>query len=144
MTDEISNKPEKQDKFFSIKTGIHFFGYSFVGGISNIIEIGLLFIFVEIFHFWYLIASLLVFTFGSVFTFIFRRFFVFKKRGFFGIRMQITSYVFIYFIGVSINFFIMAFFVEKIKTHYAIAYIISVLIVGFVGFIWNKKITFKD
>ncbi len=144
MPDIFLKELEKKDKFFSRKTAMHFFGYSLVGAVTNIIEIGFLFLLVEVFHFWYLIASIIVFTFGSMFSFTGRRIFVFKKKGFEKIRRQLASYIFIFLIGITINSFIMTFCVEVLNIYYALSYIIAVLISGFLGFLWNKKITFRD
>ena len=96
MTDNIIKTIEKEDKFFSKKTGMHLLGYSLVGGISNCCEIGILFLLVSVFHVWYLLGSAFVFTFGSIASFIGRRIFVFKKRGLYKIKPQILSYLFFY------------------------------------------------
>ena len=42
MPDIFLKQETEKDKFFSKKTGMHFFGYSLVGGITNLIEIGFL------------------------------------------------------------------------------------------------------
>ena len=142
MEENILDTSGKEDKFFSKETGMHLFGYSLVGGITNLIEIGLLFVLVDVYNFWYLLASVIVFTLGSFVSFTLRKIFVFKKRGFNNLFRQLASYIFIFLIGLSINAFIMTFCVEVIKIHYAAAYILAVLVTGCVGFLWNKKITF--
>ncbi len=134
----------KENKFLSLKTGKYFLGYAFVGGLSNSVEIGLLFLLVEIFGVYYLIASTSVFIFGSILTFIGRKFFVFKDKNLKNILRQFAKYVFMFVIGIVLNFFIMRFFVEGLKIHYVFAYIISILITGIIGFLWNKEITFKS
>lgn len=144
MPDLILEQREEEKKFFSKTTGIHLFGYSLVGGITNCIEIGFLFILVEVMHFWYLLAAVIVFTFGSMFSFTLRKVFVFKKKCFYSIYKQFASYIFIFLIGLVVNSIIMTFFVEILKVYYVFAYIMSVLITGVVGFLWNKKVTFKE
>lgn len=141
--EKIEEKIEEQSKFFSKKTGIHFFGYSLVGGIVNCIELSILFVLVEIFHLWYLPSSIITFTLGSIFSFTGRKIFVFKKKGFKKIHKQMASYVFIFAIELIINSFIMTFFVEILKFHYSIAYIICVLTTGIIGFLWNRRVTFR-
>lgn len=142
--EKIEEKIEEQDKLFSKKTGIHLFGYSLVGGIVNCIELSILFIFVEIFHLWYLPSSIITFTLGSTISFAGRKRFVFKKRGFKKIYKQMASYIFVFVIELIINSFMITFFVEKLKFHYAVSYIICVLTTGILGFLWNKKITFRN
>ncbi len=141
MEDDVLKEKEK---FLSIKTGKHFLGYALIGGISNSIEIIFLFLLVEIFGIYYLIASVCVYMFGSIFTFLGRKFFVFKDKNLKNIFRQFAKYVFMFIIGITLNIFIMKSFVDGFNIHYAIAYITSILITGIIGFLWNKKITFKS
>lgn len=139
---EIEKKEEK--RFLSRETGLHLFGYSVVGGISNTLEIGYLFLFKEIFGMWYILASGIAFTIGSVQTFLGRKFFVFKDPDIKKIPRQISLYSIVFAIGIGLNFIIMSFFVEVLHVHYIVAYIISILFTGIVGFLWNKLVTFKN
>jgi putative flippase GtrA len=139
-----NNNSNNAQNFFSRQTGKHLLGYSFIGAMSNSIEIGLLFLFVEVFNIYYLGASTAVFIAGSIITFIGRKFFVFKDKNLKNIPRQFAKYIFIFLIGVVLNFFIMKTFVEVLKVHYAVAYITSILFTGIIGFLWNKKITFKN
>ncbi|MDD3284511.1 MAG: GtrA family protein [Patescibacteria group bacterium] len=144
--ENIFEKIEKKDKFFSKKTGVHFFTYLLVGGIGNCIEIVILLMLVEIFNIWYLYASIITFTLGTILSFGMRKIFIFKNKGFKKIHKQIASYIFMFIIELCINYFIMTFFVEIFKLHYLMAYITSILIAsvtGIAGFLWNKNVTFR-
>lgn len=139
-----NNSSNNAQNFFSRQTGKHLLGYSFIGAMSNSIEIGLLFLFVEVFKIYYLGASTIVFILGSMITFVGRKFFVFKDKNLKNIPRQFAKYIFIFLIGVTLNFFIMKVFVEILKIYYALAYLVSILFTGIIGFLWNKKVTFKD
>jgi len=139
----FGNYKEKYKKIVRHEITRNLFGYSVVGGISNTLEIAYLFLLTEIFDMWYLLASGIVFTIGSVQTFLGRKFFVFKDKNLKTIPRQITLYGIVFGIGILINFAIMGFFVEVLKIHYALAYIISILFTGIMGFIWNKFVTFR-
>lgn len=135
---------QKKEKFISYKTGKYLMGYSLIGGISNTMEIILLFVLTDILDVYYIVSSATVFILGSIFTFVSRKFLVFKNKDLKKIHTQFMAYIFIFMVGLTLNFFIMTTFVEKFKTHYIVAYIFSVLITGIIGFTWNKMVTFKE
>ncbi len=139
----FGNYKERYKKFVRQEIIKNFFGYAFVGGISNVLEIGYLFLFKEFFGIWYLIASAAAFAIGSFQTFFGRKFFVFKDSNLKTIPRQITLYGIVFGIGILINLVLMYIFVEVLHIYYAIAYIISVIFTGAVGFLWNKFVTFK-
>lgn len=138
-------KDRLKEENISIYVGVgkKFFGYSFVGGISNAIEICLLYIFTDVLHLWYLASSWTVFSLGSIITFLGRKIFVFKDKKLEGLKRQMIMYFSMFAFGIGINSIIMLLMVEILKVYYIVAYICAVLLTGIIGFTWNKNITFK-
>jgi putative flippase GtrA len=144
MSLNIIKKIKQEDGLFSRKTGAHFFGYALVGAITYALEIGMLTVFVEIFHFHYIVGTITSYSIGYALSFVGRKVFVFKKKGFEKIHRQVISSIIIFFIALGATSLFMTFFVEILKMHYIVAYVVSAIIVGTVAFLWDKHITFKS
>lgn len=116
--------------------------YLFVGGTCSLIDIGLLYIFVEFLHIWYLYASILSFTISCVVAFLGQKYFTFENKS----EKHAAQFVLFFTMagtGLLINSGCIFVFVSL----FGIWYILASVITKFIVLVWNfcasKYITFR-
>jgi putative flippase GtrA len=116
--------------------------YARIGILIAIFELILLFILVDFFKIFYLLAVTISFMASSFTGFIFQKKYTFcnQKKCVF---RQYSKYITIYFIGLIINLFLVGFIVSILNIWYIFAQIIANFILFYWYFFANKKITFK-
>lgn len=107
--------------------------FGIVGVLAFIIDYGILYILVEYFNVYYLLASSVSFTFSVVFNYLSSMKFVFERRKDLNRSKEFLVFVLLSIIGLIINQLIMWFLVEKINVFYMISKIVAT---GFV-MVWN-------
>jgi len=120
-----------------------FFKYALTGFLVSIGELWFLHYFVEVGHWWYLAASSVTFASGLIASFWLRKFLVFKDYGRQNLWRQLFFYALIWLVNSLLNFILMYALVEWAVINYLWAQIFSNLLVGFIGFFFNKLVTFK-
>lgn len=127
---EIFNKffIEKTDNFL-----LQFIRYFFVGGIAAVVNIGLLFVLVDLFKINYIVSNILAFMCGLMVNYILSKKLVFSHDSSFNKVMEITMYVIIGVLGLVFDTFMLWIFTSKFKIYYMLSKIISTLLT----FIWN-------
>lgn len=117
--------------------------YLLVGGSCAIADLLVLYILVEFFHFWYLIAAIISFSLISLLGYFGQKYFTFKNDSRNHAR-QLSVFFVVSGIGLLVNTSCMFFFVSIIGIWYIIANVITKLVVFIWNYLANKHITFND
>ena len=116
--------------------------YLLIGGTSSLIDLTLLYVFVEFFHIWYLYSSLLSFTIACIVGFFGQKHFTFKNKSGSHIK-QFILYFSMAGTGLLINSGCLFLFVSVFGIWYILASIITKFIVLIWNFLASKYITFR-
>ncbi len=114
-------------------TLIQFFRYIFVGGISAIVNIGMLYILTDKIHSHYILSNILSFLIGLLTNYILSKKFVFQKATDINKAQEFIIYAIIGVIGLVIDTLLVWIFTDTLSLYYMLSKIISTIIV----FIWN-------
>ena len=128
---------EKTDSGF-----IQFIRYFFVGGIAAVVNIGTLFLMVDIFKVNYIFSNIIGFIFGIIVNYNLSKMFVFTDNEDINKIFEIIMYVIIGILGLCFDTFMLWIFTSKIGIYYMISKIISTILI----FVWNfvaRKILYK-
>ena len=132
-------------KLFRTKTNntlIQFFRYIWVGGIAAIVNIGMLYVFTDIIHLYYLFSNVLSFTLGLLVNYVLSKKFVFQEKMAINQMKEFIIYAIIGIIGLGIDTGLIWIFTSGLSIYYLISKVISTMIV----FIWNfvaRKVFYK-
>ena len=121
---------------------IQFVRYFFVGGVAAVVNIGMLYIFTDICHIYYLISNILSFTLGLIVNYILSKKFVFQEETKLNKTKEFLIYAIIGILGLGIDTLLMGIFTSVLSIYYMISKIISTMLV----FIWNfgaRKVLYK-
>jgi putative flippase GtrA len=117
--------------------------YFFIGVLCALADLLILYVLVDVFHYWYLTASVISFTIVSFTGYWGQKYYTFKnvskKHG-----QQITIFFIIAVLGLGLNSLLMFFLVGFLGLWYILGSIITKLIVFIWNFTANKYITFRD
>jgi len=121
------------------------FKYGIAGFIASLVELVLLYLLVDFWHLWYLFGSAIAYLFGMILSFVGRKVWAFcdREMGFRILSKQLLLYTFSFVFGVILNLVVVYALVEWAQVHYLWAQFIAVSIVGFLGFAFNKAVTFN-
>ncbi|MBQ6759408.1 MAG: GtrA family protein [Selenomonadaceae bacterium] len=112
--------------------------FCFVGGVSFLMDYGLLFVLTEFVGLYYLYSSAISFSVTVVFNYWLCVNYVFK-----GAKKQTTRQAIIFFgtgvIGLGLNQLCMWFFVDVVKVHYMLAKIFATAIVTIWNYVTKRK-----
>lgn len=112
--------------------------FCFVGGVSFLMDYGLLFVLTEFVGLYYLYSSAISFSITVVFNYWLCVIYVFK-----GAKRQTTRQAIIFFgtgvIGLGLNQLCMWFFVDVVKVHYMLAKIFATAIVTIWNYVTKRK-----
>ena len=112
--------------------------FCFVGGVSFLMDYGLLFVLTEFVGLYYLYSSAISFSITVVFNYWLCVIYVFK-----GAKKQTTRQAIIFFgtgvIGLGLNQLCMWFFVDVVKLHYMLAKIFATAIVTIWNYVTKRK-----
>jgi putative flippase GtrA len=115
--------------------------YLLVGGTCAILDLLLLYTFVNYFHIWYLYAATASFTIVMVLGYFGQKYFSFRNYEN-NHRKQLTAFIIVALIGLALNATFMFLFVGLMNLWYILASIMTKFIVLIWNFLANKKITF--
>lgn len=121
---------------------IQFIRYFFVGGIAAVVNIGLLFLLVDIFDINYILSNIIGFIFALLVNYGLSTMFVFTKDNSMSKIFELVMYVIIGVLGLGFDTLILWICTSKINIYYKISKIISTMLT----FIWNflaKKMLYK-
>lgn len=123
-------------------TIIQFFRYIFVGGIAAVVNIGMLYIFTDIFKIYYLLSNVFSFSLGLIVNYILSKKFVFQDEKAISKSKEFIIYAIIGVLGLIIDTLLVGLMTSILGLYYMISKIISTILV----FIWNfgaRKIFYK-
>ena len=121
---------------------IQFIRYFIVGGIAAVVNIGLLFLLVDIFDINYILSNIIGFIFALLVNYGLSTMFVFTKDNSMSKIFELVMYVIIGVLGLGFDTLILWICTSKINIYYKISKIISTMLT----FIWNffaKKMLYK-
>ena len=121
---------------------IQFIRYFFVGGIAAVVNIGVLYLLVDIFCINYIVANVISFICGLFVNYILSKKFVFTNDNSMNKIFEIFMYMIIGVLGLLFDTFMLWIFTSKLDIYYMISKIISTMLT----FIWNfiaRKILYK-
>ena len=133
------------NKLFFTKTNntyIQFFRSTFVGAISTLADMGLLYILTDFAHIHYLISTALGFILGTIINYILSIFWVFKDKKLKNKTAEFIIFSVIGAIGLLLNELFMWLFTDIAGLYYLISKIISTIIVFLFNFLTRKKFLF--
>lgn len=134
------------DKVFSLTFEHNKFGekirYLFIGGACAIADLIILYVLVEFFQIWYLVASIISFILVGFFGYLGQKYFTFKNDSKSHTR-QLTIFFTVIGIGLLLNSSCMFLFVSVLGIWYIFASVVTKFIVLAWNFTANKYITFK-
>lgn len=119
-----------------------FIVYFFIGGLSAVSDLILLFIFVDFFHIFYLVAAALSFSIISTAAFFLHKNYTFKHKD----RTSKLRYLIFLVVagsGLLWSLFFLFLFVSIFKFYYLLAAVIVKFIVLAWNFLMNKFVTFR-
>ncbi|MCX6792825.1 MAG: GtrA family protein [Candidatus Falkowbacteria bacterium] len=122
-----------------------FVKYAIGGAIATLIELVILYILTDQLGIWYVYSSLVAYAFGFISSFFIRKIWAFEDYDFKKVGRQFLIYASV--LGISMLLFNTAaliFMVERLHIPYLLAQFFSGLVVGFLGFFINEKVTFKQ
>lgn len=121
---------------------IQFIRYFIVGGIAAVVNIGLLFLLVDIFNINYILSNIIGFIFALLVNYGLSTMFVFTKNNSMSKVFELVMYVIIGVLGLGFDTLILWICTSKFNIYYKISKIISTMLT----FIWNflaKKTLYK-
>jgi len=120
-----------------------FWKYCIGGGMSLLIDVGLLYVFTDFLHIHYLISATLSFIIAASYNYTFQKVLTFKNKDQNCLK-QFMSFVAIALIGLGLNIILLKIQVEWFGIWYILAKIIAAAIVLIWNFLANKFFTFKE
>ena len=121
---------------------IQFVRYFFVGGIAAVVNIGMLYVFTDLLHIYYLISNIFSFTLGLIVNYLLSKKLVFQDEKNINKSKEFLIYAVIGVLGLGIDTLFMGLFTGIMKIYYMLSKIISTMLV----FIWNfvaRKVFYK-
>lgn len=124
----------------SIKT---FIVYALAGALAVAVEVVLIYFMVQTLNWWYVIASALAYFIGFFIGFFLRKLLAFHEHGWSHLLKQMSLYGAILLLILTLNTLAVVILVENLSLAAWWAQVISAGPVGLVGYLLNKKYTFK-
>ena len=118
--------------------------FIFSGGISAVFHLTILYILVNYLDFWYLIASIVAFSFAVLVSFSLQKFFTFKDHSIKNIHSQFTLFIFIALFMLCLNTSLMYVFVDLFGFWYLFSQVFIAILTAFLNYFFFNKILFKD
>lgn len=117
--------------------------YGFVGGTGALIDMGLLFLFTDVFGIYYLSSAVAANTVSFIFRFVAHKYFSFKDHAPEDLHFQFVKYTLLYFGGMAATTGILYLLVEKAHLWYMAAQVLAILIVACASFFVYRYFVFK-
>ena len=116
--------------------------FIFAGSIGAFSQIFMLYLFVEIFQLWYLLASSIAFCISIVIGYVLQKFFTFRDYSK-NIKIQFSSFFVFTTIMFFFNMFLMYLYVDIFKLMYILAQMLTSICGAFISYTVFNKAIFK-
>lgn len=120
-----------------------FVKYCIVGATAAAVDFSALYIFTELFGFYYLVSNFFAFVFSASTNFLFNKFWTFRNKSKAYIK-QFTKFLVVVIIGLGFSMLLMYFFTEKVGLWYMYSKALTIGIVLFWNYGGNKRLTFNN
>ena len=112
------------------------------GGSAAAINIGLLYLFTDIFGIWYLFSAVMAFMIAFVASFCFQKFWTFEDHSMDAVHGQAAIYLAVAIVNLGINTGLIYIFVEFFAVHYVLAQVFSSIAIACESFFVYRKFIF--
>lgn len=132
-------------QFFIEKTDnviLQFIRYFFVGGVAAVVNIGMLYVFTDLCHIYYLVSNVISFILGLIVNYILSKKLVFQDETTISKTKEFLIYAIIGVVGLGIDTLLIGLFTSVMNIYYMLSKILSTMIV----FVWNfgaRKVLYK-
>ncbi len=133
------------DSFFKLYTNSQFIRYLSIGSINTFVGVmtyPILFYILYPYNFNYIDILYLSFLIATSFSFVTNKFFVFKSKS--GPIFEYFKFISIHIIFLLINVFALKTLVDGYKYHPVVSQLFLTFIIIFIGYYYNKLITFRN
>ena len=113
------------------------------GGTAALVSLVLFYVFWNVLHVWYLLASVLSFMLSVVVGFYLQKYFTFKDVSKSNTRKQAVVFLLVSILNLLINIILMAFFVEVLFIDEMLSKVTTLAILSIWNFFVYKKFVFK-
>ena len=115
------------------RLGYQYIRYIVVGGSAFVVDVALLYVFTEYFHWHYLLSATASFIIGAVYNYFLSIAWIFPTRIFQNKKIELLFFIFIGVTGLGLNIFIIHFATAWLDLHYLLSKGVS----GILVFSWN-------
>ena len=141
MIHNIKNTYASLDEQYPTHTKV--LRFLIAGGIAVSVDLGLLYLFTDIFGIWYLLSSVLAFILAFLVSFTLQKFWTFRDRERAGMHSQMGIYFLISVSNLCLNTLIVYFGVDVVGLHYLVAQIIASLLIACGSFFIYQRFVFR-
>ncbi len=141
---KLEGIPNKILKEETNNTFIQLIRYTFVGGISFLIDFGTLALFTECFGVYYLLSAIIGFVFGLSVNYLLSIIWVFNNSSIGSRFFEILFFTAIGIIGLALNELFIWTFTDKLNAHYLLSKNITAIIVCLWNFFARKYLLFNN
>ena len=120
------------------------FRYFAPGGSAVVVHVGMLFLFVELFHLWYVVSSMFAFLIAFIASFLLQKFWTFRNTSKEGLHKQAGVYFIVAVINLALNTFLIYIFVEYFNFHYLLGQIVASGLIAISSFFIYSKFIFHN
>jgi len=134
------------DKYFrdpSDTAAVQAFRYVLAGTLAYMVDYSALIMYVEVFKVHYLTSAAIAFFLGAVVSYVLNVAWVFSKRSFEDMRLEMAIFALLVAAGLWLNHYCIRFFTGSVHLHYAASKFISMMIVSTANFASRKYILFR-
>lgn len=125
-----------------IKQHLQIVKFLISGAIAAVVNLTLLYVCTDMFHFWYLASSWIAFVFTFFVSFTLQRFWTFRGGAGHLMKKQVVMYFITATVNIGINTLLMLCFVEYVHLHYLFAQFITIGIISFWSFFVYQRLIF--
>jgi putative flippase GtrA len=122
---------------------IQAFRYMLAGSSAYAIDYCTLIIYTEVFKIHYLTSAAIAFLLGMLVSYVLNIVWVFNKRAFKDMRLEISIFIILGIAGLGLNHYCIRFFTEGMGMHYLASKLISSITVSALNFSARKYILFR-
>lgn len=118
--------------------------YGISGVMGGVLQVILLYIFVDIFGLWYIYGVIFAFSISLILTFLLQKYWTFQDYAIDTVHRQSLWYIFIALGALALNISFMYILVDIFHFWYIMAQIVVVGTIGILTFLLNKRFTFNS